>query len=780
MPDSGAHDQLKFYLIVAGAITAMAVAALLGFWLGGAPSSPNPIATIETARTSPAPAEDTGGPDSESEPDAAPVPLYFFASALPGADIEAVVREAKLAARAGVHRYVLSVPMPWEETREEIDNLLRPIRRIVEADPQSELILHVVLNPPPAWLAANPEAAIRVDGVPQPYPCVASDLWMQRACTTLDTLLDRLGKTPVSVNVRGFMIGALSEGLWYQSVKVDDSETNQARFGAWLGSRYADDAALQTAWDDDSAALETAAIPQRPDHAESPAVFLDIPKDLPYIDFLRYTSENSADAIAAIAYHLKQRGEATLLVLAPYGYSFEASAGPKGHCALELLLDSDIDGFVSPVSYHDRGPGGAGGFMGPVHSARNHGKQWFLIDDTRTGITRDPSTGIVERQPGLRLADVYNVQRRNFAAALASGLGLFWADADSKGHLLDDAMWGRFKGMRQAYQTLWPDGPELDPGQVSEPGNGPRDVVLMVVVDEDSRFYLSDSAQRDRTLHAVARDCALRVGVPTQFCLLNDVLTETAPVAPVYLFVNVFHLDEPTRQRLHEILRTQEAAAIWLYAPGYIADKPSVEHVAATTGFPVKALEQPAHAGSVYDLPDGIWIPEDETFGESVLWDPLFYIDYKPNQAGDEPDPVLLMSKYRESEKPSSALEFREDGWASVFIAEPHLDENFLREIIRTLGEHLYLGRTDPRCPDVCHFGPDLVVIHAGQDGNHEIDLGVAHTVNDLLDTDKGWLNKRILDLPLALGETRVLRLSRPDLEEEEEPTPQPSQQVLD
>ncbi len=765
MADSGAHDQLKLYLIVAGAIAAMALATVLGFWLGGAPSSPSPIATIETARSVPA-AADPVEPDSEFEAHATPAPLYFFASALPGADIEAVVREAKLAARAGIHRYVLSVPMPWEETREEVDNLLRPIRRVVEVDPDAELILHVVLNPPPAWLAADPEAAIHVNGVPQPYPCVASDLWIQKACTTLDALLDRVGKTPVSASIRGLMIGALSEGLWYQSVKVDDSETNQTGFRAWLASRYADDAALQSAWNDDSATLETAAIPQRPDRTESAAVFFDTPDERRYIDFLRYTSENCADAIAAIAYHLKQRGGPALVVLVPYGYSFEPGAGPKGHCALEQLLDSEIDGFVSPVSYHDRGPGGAGGFMGPVHSARNHGKQWFLIDDTRTGITRDPETGTLERQAGLRLADVYNVQRRNFAAALASGLGLFWTDADSKGHLLDDAMWGRFKRMRQAYQTVWPDGSEHDPG------NGPQDAVLMVVVDEDSRLYLSDSAQRDRTLHVVARDCALRAGVPTQFCLFNDILTETAPAAPIYLFVNLFHLDEPTRGRLHEILRTQEAAAIWLYAPGYIAGNPSAEYVAATTGFPVKALEQPAHAGSVYDLPDGIWIPEGETFGQSVRWDPLFYIDYEPKQDGDEPDPILLMSKYRESKKPSSALEFREDGWASVFIAEPHLDENFLREIIRTLGEHLYLGRTDPRFPDVFHFGPDLLVVHAGEDGNHEIDLGVTHTANDLLDTGKGWLNKRILDLPLALGETRVLELSQPESETETEENP--------
>ena len=139
------------------------------------------------------------------------------------------------------------------------------------------------------------------------------------------------------------------------------------------------------------------------------------------------------------------------MILVPYGYSFESLHSASGHFALELLLESDVTGFISPVSYFDRGLGGVGGMMGPFDSARLRDKQWYIIDDTRTGVERSEDTGEFERIKGIRAEDVYEVQRRNFAMALTYDLGLIWSDPQGEGWLNDEQQWVQFGKLKDIY-----------------------------------------------------------------------------------------------------------------------------------------------------------------------------------------------------------------------------------------------------------------------------------------------------------------------------------------
>ena len=102
-----------------------------------------------------------------------------------------------------------------------------------------------------------------------------------------------------------------------------------------------------------------------------------------------------------------------------------------------------------------------------------------------------------------------------------------------------------------------------------------------------------------------------------------------------------------------------------------------------------------------------------------------------------------------------------------MFVAEPHLTTDFLREVLHTLGEHIYLAASEHSFGDFWQFGPGVVAIHAAAgDGERTIDLGALHTAYDLLELDEnlepriGWASKQFLKVSMRLGQTSIYRLT--------------------
>lgn len=205
-----------------------------------------------------------------------------------------------------------------------------------------------------------------------------------------------------------------------------------------------------------------------------------------------------------------------------------------------------------------------------------------------------------------------------------------------------------------------------------------------------------------------------------------------------------------------------------MYASGYIGRESSPENISATTGHVVRAFDKEATAGSVFQLDGGKWLEKGDSISPAEVWSPLFYIDAEDSKA---------IAKYRESGKTSVAVEFFEEGWASIYVAEPTLSADLLREILSILEEHVYL-RPESGGSDTVHFGPDFFAIHAGGNGEREIDLGDQYDVQDMLDTNVGWLDKRQLTIPMKTGDTHILHVTPPahDTQDDSEGEPDSSE----
>lgn len=733
---------------------------------------------------------DDAPPPYEPDPDAPPLFVHAGVTTSDGWDV--YLREAGMAADAGLHRFIVPLSLPWSGgTLESAQHILH---RFVEVDPQASFVLALDLNPDERWLLAHPSEQARPEGIPTSYPSPASRVWQEEAMGHTVTLLSELRASPLWERVQGVVLRALENGRWMIHGGYDRSTASASGFASWLQGYYPDDATLRDVWGDDTVTLTTVAVPGP---VESPSWYVRFPDERRLVDFHRYVSDSVADAIAGFTSGIKSEFGNSLMVLAPYGFTLETDHPACGHFALGLLLGSDVDGFISPVSFASRGAGGTGGLMGPANSARAHEKQWLLLDDTRTGVARDPLSGSIQRLEGMRAEDVSNVQMRNFALALTQGLGLIWSDPRAEGWLHAEEQWELFalfdRRYREHMRPPLREGEPFEQGVVApdestekpveaaveeestegealaeqaDGGEGegavvpqtfliagdPMDLGLVIVVDEESRFYTHARPEMDKVLLQQARDALLRVGVPTQICLLQDMLDGFAPEAPVYAFLNLVHLDTEHRERLHERLAVEGAAAIWHYAPGVFDERASSNNVSATVGMDVERFEKPHPAGSVFTL-GGAWLPQNETFGRRETWDPLFYI---VDEAAD------MLAVYQEGNKPSVAMRTLEAGWTSVYIAEPILTPAFLREVFRILEQPLLVTPNRRNYFDTIYAGDELIGVHSRKVGERSFDVGDFYDIQDLFDPDIGWFNRDGFVLPLKQGETRLLTMSPP------------------
>ncbi len=774
----GLYVQLALVLVLLG------IAGAAGLWMGqnSVPEYASPLPKEMTA-------------DSKEQKQAAPneipavkvegPPVFFSAGALSENNWKVVLEEIAMSKAAGIHQYVIAVPFPWGGPK-ALEDIVARLGQVIAADPQATLFIRVTLNPPEAWIQAHPEECAIVHGDRRPYPSPASGAWLTDAGNVLAALVTGMEVAPFHERIQGYLLGALEQERWFTSGGFDESPASLRGFHDWLRLHYGKDSAVQAAWGNTAITIDTAAIPVKPDNGDLHNVFLSLPQSQPVVDFLRYTSEVTAKAIESFAALVDSVSEADAKVVIPYGFSYELSNNDSGHFALGTLLESSIDGFSSPISNVDRALGGTGGAAGPIDSAALHGKQWYILDDTRTGMVRDPATGSITRMKGLRADDIYNVQRRNFCLAAFHGAGLMWADPSGDGWLRDMEQWDRLGQMRDIYEHMLDDRKQEDIGEgtnegeataserTTEASEGEDDIMeeggegfelegagnllpapftssaLTVVVDESSRFYQQCDVKLNELLLHQGREAALRAGLSTRFCLLQDVIQGLSEPTPLYLFLNAFHLTQEDRDRLHARLAREKAIALWLYAPGYIDQQAGEENIAATVKMKVASFSGGGDTGSSYSL-EGRWLKQGEAFGGTFSMSPLFYIE------DGEAD---TLAQYRASSKVSIAMRPQDGGWSSVYIAEPNLTPEVLREILRLFEQHLYIGPTEQKFTETLHARGNYVAIHARQAGERMITLGRFCNVEDLFDTSMGWPEKDSFYLPMKAGETRLIKLA--------------------
>ncbi len=414
-------------------------------------------------------------------------------------------REIKLAADNDVPglwlHYIIPVDAQGKIDFTTLDNvctsaLLRnpEIHLVVIAglDPMRSPTLLPLLEAKPESLVVTADGAHKVinyGAEAQTSPSMASPIWLDLADDLLEQIAEHLDKMPYGKRVVALLpsSGITWEWMYWgcQNPKefVDYSVAFRQAFVRYAQAKYGTiqkaNAAWKTAFASFQEIVDTNALPRpdaRKDHDSQKFLRLSSETQM-VMDFNRCLAEVVSDTIVHLCTTVKNATGGRLLTGAYYGYLNEITTGywsqNSGHWALRKILDSPVvDLLHAPSAYMNRGPGGPGGFMIPVASARQAKKVFTTEADIRT-----LHSGAGAAFGGCHtLGESAAVLAREMAASLAHGVALRYYDF-SNGWVFRDLRLAQLaQRLSEAEETIAQASPKL-----VDPANS-----MAIIVSQDA------------------------------------------------------------------------------------------------------------------------------------------------------------------------------------------------------------------------------------------------------------------------------------------------------
>ena len=672
-------------------------------------------------------------------------PTYLWASGPTSTGYE-YESTARAYCRAGIHLYTFDVgtqaaepewcgPGPDREAHWDFSTLETRFGQILDIDSDALFHLRIHMRMPAWWQRLYPEECEIVSigragvGCTQSF---ASEVWRQQANNFLRAYVEALRAAGLEDRVFAYQVGAGNTSEWVKGdlsmdvVCGDYSAPMRRHFRQWLRRRYGNDTrALREAWADPDVDFDTAPVPS----AEAQLTtrhftFRDPRHEMNVIDYYRCLAERCGDLVIDFCRTVKDATGGEALAGAFFGYLMELAwnksffaAGTEseystyqrsGHLGLRRLLRSEhVDFIVSPYSYGFRGIGGEGVAMPPQDSLRVHGKIFVFEEDTRVHLAEVDTYGAVDT-----LSDSIAVLRRNLAQIVTRGQAVWWNS------MVDPAKDPAYHDVLRRFRELGTFALNLDRTPGAE---------IAVFLDDESFFYETIRNDLDLPLIFQQRLWGLpRLGAPFDTYLLEDLCEDRLPDYKLYIFLNAFSLDEARRKALKAQLRRDGRVAVWIYAPGYIENEPSLEHMTDLTGFRFGKGEHPwgplMHIVD-FEHPVTQGLPQDLFWGTNAILGPVFHLE--------EPEARVLGQVVYSEGRCMPGMGVREfEDWTSVYIAAPNIPAPVLRGLARYAGAHLYSD-----AGDVLYATRDLLAVHTVAGGARCFELPQrAEVVYELFD----------------------------------------------
>ena len=638
---------------------------------------------------------------------------------------------ARAVAKAGIHIYSFDAgkDFEWVEPRVgrsdpfDFSTVEARYGRIIDVDPQARfhLRLHFEFQPGDWWMKAYPgECEIASDGRPVGQS-FASEVWRKQVNEFLRAFVAHLNRTGLINRITAFQPGAGHTGEWVKgetsmySLCSDYGEPMGRHFRSWLRHNYNDDLAeLRASWHDPGITFEGAEVPSAVEQLQARLYsFRDAARERNVIDYYQSLADLSADLVIDFCRTVKEATQGTKLAGAFYGYLMDmtwnggffderpesdySTYQRSGHLGLRRVLASPyVDFLVGPYSYGFRGIGGDAPAMQPAESVHLHGKLCIIEDDTRTHINRDPNFGHVNS-----LSESVAILQRNFSQVVTHGQGMWWLLES-----IDPAREPAFAPWLLSFRELGDFLVQTDRTPGAE---------IAVLLDDESFLYESQRINLDLPLIFQQRLWGLpRTGAPFDVYLLQDFIEGRLKPYKLYVFLNPVHLGRSRREALNSELRKDGRVALWIYAPGYLEDGPSVEHMRDLTGFKFAMGNQPwGPLLHIVDFthPITAGLPQDLSWGTNNKLSPIFYLD-------DPEARVLGQVVFSKGNcKPGMGIKSFPQ-WTSIYVAAPNLPAPVLRGIAGFAGVHLY-----NRDGDVLYAARDLLAIHTVAGGDRTFRL---------------------------------------------------------
>lgn len=608
------------------------------------------------------------------------------------------------------------------------------ISAILQADPNALILPRLKLNPPKWWLARHPdEICANYGGKPAEQASPASELWEQTYETMLRDVIRHMEAAPYAAHILGYHPAGAGSSEWFwwgEPGQVDYSPAAIRRYRAWLAEQYGGDRArLRAAWGDPLADFATVEPPAPETRARTAnGLFRDPVKGRPVVDYRRFLSAMISRNIIRSCRLVKEETKGGKLAGVFYGYSAYC-VGQDGFQGLaEVLAAPEVDFLASPTAYDLRRGGQVGDFVSAyTASYRLHGKLFWDEVDTRTHLY----PGQIEYRTDT-LPETLSVLERAVGYSLTRGTSLWWFLLAGNCTFHQAEVMDDIARLRAACETALQD----DRTPTAE---------VAIFADEPSLHTVGGEYGRMKPFLRDTIGEAGRMGAPYDMYLLSDLADPKLPEYKLYVFLNAFILDAPTRAAIEAKVKRAGKTAVWVYAPGYVTATGFDEQaMAALTGLAIRAGTEPMPCELTLAGSHPITAQAPRTRQEKWTLAPSFAVA--------DPAATVLATT---AGKPTLAVrEF--PSWRSVYSALP-LKRELLQGLCRYAGVHVYSDSFDPFFANAGY-----ATIHTATAGTKRIALPAAADVSELVTGQELGKGVRTIEAGLPAGVTRIYRLQRP------------------
>ena len=322
-------------------------------------------------------------------------------------------------------------------------------------------------------------------------------------------------------------------------------------------------------------------------------------------------------------------------------------------------------------------------------------------------------------------------------------------DLFDKGWLDSTELWDNISRLKGIYQQQMAEAPRWNPE-------------VAVVIDERGPYYLSTTSLLTDSLYSGLRSQFYRMGTSFNLYLLSDVLEGRVELPKVTLFLGAWYLESQEREVLKTALKGK--TAIWFYGAGYLSETgASTENMADLTGFDFDQIDRKKSTITFTD--NKKW---NGTL-EHAAFDPVHIemtpkkwafiqrkktIEYAPCWSVQEQMRTKPLATFGDG---TTALAVKNhEGFRSVYCGITSLPSQFLRNVLKNSGVHLYLDSDDVVSTDG-HF----LSVSASEAGYKTIFLGKGDRLIRLDTGEEVELHNGLHRENYRLGQTRFFWIKK-------------------
>ncbi len=634
-------------------------------------------------------------------------------------------------------------PALREEFHAQLD---ASVAKILDAIPDSRIILRLNIQPTVEFLEAHPESRVTgaggetnfmerfnryFDEVPLYRPSWASLQWREYCDAELRDVVDYVSKQRYAGNIIGAVLSAGHTGEfdqwfggegWPGGLPGDWCPESLARFRDWLKVKYNGNVQnLRKAWGKDDLTFETAEIDRGSIPVDPVSAFANPSANQVRADYNEFFGQQIPETIESWCRSLKLASGGRWVTGAMY------AVGDSDGCKL-LNTSPWIDFGAGPGTYFYRQPGNHTRHDFTGEELRRHGKWFFDEMDYRTFFYGGKEYGVETLEKTL------SVLKREHAEVTTEGVGGYWYEFRSLTYR-HPAIWRLFRSQSEISELA-----------VRHDRTVPSDVCVV----------FGDGSGDMRT------NVLSRIGTPYHAILFSTLMKQDPKTLPyrLYIFFGVSKVTAEQREFIRKNLMKNGNWLVFFRPSGvYCQDAANQFDLANSTalhGISIAPKQGDRKDVTMTVVPNS---PLPDLAAGSALADPADDIPKKSRPTAwtvVNDKQAIPIATWKDGSL-AAALK-RYPDWTAVYVSSQRVSAPLIRALVKVSGAHQYLDNGD----DVIFAAGPLLAFHTRSDGTRQIKLREKSDLYDLYADRMVGQGQNTYTIPMATRETYLFYLGDP------------------